>query len=263
VDEVKLMPVDLIDPPVEMIRERIDSDAVRELAESIRSQGLMQPILVRPVDGRCEVVAGHRRLLAHRLIGEIMIKCFVRDLDDTETMLLRATENIQRQDLSPMEEARVYGVLRDKLGFSKEDIARKMGRNRLTVDKYLKMLDFPEYIQVYVDKKLLSMAVAVLLVEIDDPELQRYYVENAVDNGITSRTAEIWVADYNLSRKAKYYTERGLEISEEPKFEPSPIYMTCFLCHGAEDVRNSSVVQVCKECYNQVVLSRMKGSSSR
>jgi ParB family transcriptional regulator, chromosome partitioning protein len=259
-EEMKMVSVERIDPPIDMIRERIDAEAVRELAESIRQQGLMQPILIRPRNKRYEVVAGHRRLLAHRLIGATEIKAFIKKLDDTETLVLRATENIQRQDISPMEEAKVYGILRDELNYSMEEIARKMGRNRYTIKKYLILLKLPEYIQDYINRGVLGLNVGLKLSEIQDEELQKYYVTNAVEHGITIKVAEMWMNDFEASKKAEYYKLKGGEDAPEVKAAPTPIYVTCFMCHGAEDVGKTTNVQICQGCYNNIILARTKRS---
>ena len=258
VDVMVVLPMEKVSPPDGQIREFIDPEAVRELAESIREQGLLQPILVVPRGEKYEVVAGHRRYLAHRLIGQADIKAIVREMSDEEVLIIRATENVQREDLSPIEEARVYGVLRDKLGYTMEDIARKMGKNRMTIKKYLTLLELPMDMQDLVGKKVLSMEVAIVLKEIDDDDLRRYYVVTAVENGIASKTAKIWVDDYNLSRLGKYYGEGRALTEETYKLSPSPIYVTCFLCHSPSEIMDTSSIQVCKVCYNDTILARKK-----
>ena len=257
-DDMVILPMENVLPPDSQIREFIDPEAVRELAESIREQGLLQPVLVVPRDGKYEIVAGHRRYLAHRLIGQVDIKAIVREMSDEEILIIRATENVQREDLSPIEEARVYGVLRDKLGYTMEDIARKMGKNRMTIKKYLTLLDLPMDMQDLVGKKVLSMEVALVLKEIDDDDLRRYYVVTAVDNGVSSKTAKIWVEDWTLSKMGKYYGEDRGKVEETYKLTPTPIYVTCFLCHGASEIMDTSTIQVCKTCYNNTILARKR-----
>lgn len=258
-DKIKLLDIGKVKPPDSMIREYIDPEAVRELAESIREQGLLQPVLVVARGDEYEVVAGHRRLLAHKLIGATEIKSIIRTLSDEEILVIRATENVQRQDLSPLEEARVYGILRDKLGYTMEDIARKMGKNRLTIKKYLTLLELPLDMQELVGKKVLSMEVALVLREIDDDELRRYYVVTAVDNGISSKTAKMWVDDWTLSRMGKYYGEDRGQVEDTYKLTPTPIYVTCFFCLGATEIMETSSIQICKTCYNETILARKRG----
>jgi ParB family chromosome partitioning protein len=255
--KVDLIDVDLVDPPGDMDRDTIDPESIRELAESIREQGLLQPVLLRPREGgRFETVAGHRRLLAHKLIGETKIKALVKEMNDKEVMIVRATENLQKEDLTPIEKAKVYGKLRVKLNMSLDEIARKMGKHRLTVKKYLRLLDLPDYIQERVSKRELSVLTAIKLGEIEDDELRRYYVVNAADNGISFKVAEMWVQDYEASRAGVYYRQGQGDLFDEVKVEPSPIFVTCFCCHSASEIMETTNVQICKECYNDILMSR-------
>src|SRR3972149_9973151 len=106
-DQIQIISIDSIDRPVKIAREVIDPERVRELAESIREVGLWEPVLIRPSNGRYEMVAGDRRYLAHKLLNFKEIKAIVRELDDRDTVVIRGIENLQRVDLSPSEEAAV------------------------------------------------------------------------------------------------------------------------------------------------------------
>lgn len=254
---IELIDVDLVDPPEDMDRETIDPEKIRELAESIREQGLIQPVLLRKKEeGRFEMAAGHRRLLAHKLIGEMKIRAFVKEMDNKTVMIIRATENIQREDLSPMEKARVYGKLRRNLDMSLDEIARKMGKNRITIKKYMRLLELPEYIQDRVSNRQLSVLTAIKLGEIEDDELRKYYVDNAAENGISLRVAEMWVQDYESSRAGIYYKQGQGELFDEVKVEPSPIFVTCFNCYSPTEVMDTTNIQICKDCYNDIIMSR-------
>ena len=212
-DEIKLIPLDDIIEPIETLRTSIDMEKIRELSESIREKGLLQPILVRFDGNKFEILAGHRRFLAHKMIGYPQIKSIVKEVNDEDAILIRATENLQREDLSPIEEAKVYGVLRDKLGYTVEDIARKMGKNRLTIKKYLNLLQLPQIFQNAADTKALSLTVANILLAIDDEVLQHYYLQNAVENGCSQKTAELWLADYQKTKDARYYEAAGVGMN--------------------------------------------------
>jgi len=253
---VKLIDLELIDGPVTPLRELIDAEKVRELAESIRSVGLQNPVVVRRNGERFEIVSGHRRYLAHRLLGEKAIACLVKDLDESGLLLARAIENIQREDLSPLETARVYQVLRDKFSYSMEKTAQVVGKNKMTVWKYLQLLELPEDFQGAVDKGLMSMAVAVELMKVDDPEFRKYYLRSAVQSGITLPVAQIWVSDYERSRMGKYYSEGGSGGVPEPDTPNLPTYLTCFACHGSVDVKLVRNIGVCSECYRLIAFAR-------
>ncbi|MFH1625775.1 MAG: ParB/RepB/Spo0J family partition protein [Pseudomonadota bacterium] len=247
-DKIVLLDIDEVDPPSEAVRDLIDPEGIRELAESIRSQGLLQPILVRPFSGRYEVVAGHRRLLGHRLIGKTKIRAFIKDLSDEETLLIRAVENIQRKDLTPIEQGKIYKILREKLGYSLEKMAQKMGKTKPTIIKYLKILEIPEEFRKNLNDGSLGVNVAITLLEIDDPEFRRYYLKNAVENGVTVSVAQMWVEDYRKVKENQPYSEgggRGVSTDIPPE---TPRYQTCHCCHGPVDVSQVRYFPLCPKC---------------
>ena len=238
----------ILEPETPM-RAVLDMETVRELAESIREKGLLQPILVRPRGDNYEVVFGHRRYLAHKLLGVTTINAEARDISDEECILLRAVENIQREDLSPMEEAAVYGTLRDKLGYTIEEICRKMGKNRITIKKYLRLLELPDVFKQAVDAKVLGIAVANVLVEIDDAVLRNYYLLNATEHGCSLKTAELWLSDYQATKAAKYYFpgEGGGETGA--CLIAKPIFHACDVCLQAVELNQLKHLVVCLACW--------------
>lgn len=244
--------IEKIDPPGDVFRDMIDPEMVRELAESIRSQGLHSPILVRPANGRFEIVFGHRRYLAHRLIGEVKIKSIVREMTDDQVFEARAVENDQREDLNPMERARVYKRLRDKFGLSNRQIAQRMGRSPGVVDKYFRLLEIPEEFQEEVARKKVSMQVALCLIQIEDEEFKKFYFTSAVENGITLEVAESWVNDWRKSRAGTAYIDAGGVGGEGPVQAALPIFQTCLCCLGPVEVAKVRYIPVCPGCESQI-----------
>jgi len=243
--------------PESPLRGIIDMETIRELAESIREKGLLQPILVRPRAEKFEIVFGHRRYLAHKLLGADMIMAEVRDIPDEECLLLRAIENLQREDLSPMEEANVYGMLRNKLNYTVEDIARKMGKNRITIRKYLRLLDLPENFQKYVDSRVLAISVATVLAEIDDEVLRNYYLLSAAENGCSLKTAELWVSDYQATKAARYY-QVGMGVDgPEVHLPPKPIFHACEQCLQPVELNQLKHLIVCPVCWKEIQRRRL------
>lgn len=251
-EEFLLLDIEKVDPPIDAARDLIDPEQVRELAESIRSQGLLQPILARPMNGRFEVVAGHRRLLAHRLIGSVTIKSLVREMTDEEVEIIRATENDQREDLNPIEKAKGYKKLRDKHGMTVEQIAQKMGRARDTIHRFLSLLKIPDVLQSAVSKKKMSIGVALVLNEIEDESWQNLYYPCAIENGATVEVAQSWVNEY---RKFKGQDVGGpgggMGVLGQTQ-ESLPIYQPCVCCLGPVELRNLRMIYVCPECDPQI-----------
>jgi len=249
---IHLLDVERVDPPSDSVRDLIDPDQVRELAESIRSQGLLQPILVRPIDGRYEVVAGHRRYLAHRILGEVKIKSIVKELSDEETLLIRAMENDQREDLNPIEKAKVYRRLKERFGWSAETIAQKMGRDNLTIRTYLRLLEIPEEFQKEVAKKRLPMSVALCLNEIEDEDFKKYYFTAAVENGVTLEVAKMWVDDWRKTKAGTFYEDGRGRGDLGPSQDALPIFQTCVCCIGPVEVSKVKYVPVCPDCEKEI-----------
>jgi ParB family chromosome partitioning protein len=251
-EEMVLVDVEKIDAPRDVFRDLIDPDKVRELAESIRSQGLYEPILVRPANGRFEIVFGHRRWLAHRLIGKADIKAIVREMSDQEVIEARAVENDQRVDLNPIERAKTYKRLKDRFGMSHRDIARKMGRSPGVIDKYIHLLEMPDEFQDAVARGIFSMGVALCLNQIDDPGFKSYYFNAGVQNGVTLEVAEMWVNDWRKSRSDTAYNDAGGGVVQGETQESLPIYLPCVCCLGPVEISKLRTIHVCEECLPQI-----------
>ena len=251
-EEFLLLDIEKVDPPTDAARDLIDPEQVRELAESIRSQGLLQPILARPMNGRFEVVAGHRRLLAHRLIGSVTIKSLVREMTDEEVEIVRATENDQREDLNPIEKAKGYKKLRDKHGMTVEQIAQKMGRNKDTIHRYLNLLKMPDVLQSALAKKKVNVGVALVLSEIEDESWQNLYYPSAIENGATVEVAQSWVNEYRKFKATHDgYVEGGQGVLGQTQ-ESLPIYQPCVCCLGPVELKNLRMIYVCGECLGEI-----------
>jgi len=252
VRRIERLKMSMVDRPQKTSRKSIDPDEVRELAESIREKGLIEPIIVRPLNGRYEVVAGDRRYLAHRLLGLDEIECISKEMTDDECEVIKATENLQRVDLNPMETASVYGYLKYTLGWSAEKICRQMGRSHETVNKYLRLLELPEEFQEAINAKTLSMRAAEALHKIDDVDTRNYYLRAAVANGVTVEVATRWAEEYNQSKAAKFNPMAGGGSGATDGGPSMPIYQTCHVCKGPTEIKEVQYVPVCKSCRNEI-----------
>jgi ParB family chromosome partitioning protein len=144
-DGLREIPVDLIDPNPRQPRSSFDETKMTELAESIRARGVLQPIVVRPLaGGRYELVAGERRLRAARIAELDLIPAMLRQADDWERLDIALAENMARQNLNAVEEARACAMLVDDLGLTKEEVGRRVGRSRVAISNLIRLLDLPE-----------------------------------------------------------------------------------------------------------------------
>ena len=251
-DRIQVLDIKMIDRPVKIARDTIDPEGVRELAESIRESGLQQPIKVRPVNGRYEIVFGDRRFLAHKLLELKTIKAIVSELDDQETAIIRGLENLQRENLSPSEEARHYRELKDEGGLSIPQIAKKTGRTYVTIKRYLDFSECPEEVRRAVDQKKMSMQVLECLREIEDPDLFKYHFDMAAQNGITINVARLWVDDYLKTKAGKFYSDGGSLPPGGVESAPRPVYMTCECCLGAVEMKDVRSMVICIPCLKKV-----------
>lgn len=251
-DQIQLISMSLIDRPVKISREIIDQEKVRELAESIRESDLLQPIILRPSNGRFEIVAGDRRYLAHKLLERKKIKAIVRELDDRETVVIRGIENLQRENLTPSEEARTYLLLREEGGMSPHSIAKKLGRSHATIDRYLKFAKCPEHVRKAVDQKEISLLVLETLMEVDDETSFEYFFKMATQNGISNTVARMWVDDYFKTKAGNYYFEEQGGSSANIEVESKPSFMTCDVCHGPCKISEVRSLVVCPDCKKKV-----------
>jgi len=251
-DQIKLIKLDLIDRPVKISREIIDPEKVRELAESIRESGLLQPVLLRPSNGRFEMVAGDRRYLAHKLLNLKEIKAIVRDLDDRETIVIRGIENLQRVDLTPSEEGQVYLLLKEEGGLTQKEIAKKTGKSINTIVRYMRFASCPEEVRRAVDRKDLSLLALEVLLEIDDPDAFDYHFKMAAANGVTAEVARMWVDDFIKTRGGTYYAGDGGVPAVNVEVEMKPVFVTCEVCHGPTEIKKVRSMMVCLDCFKKV-----------
>jgi len=172
-DEIREIELDLIRPGSQQPRTNFDQAKLDELAQSIRSTGIIQPLLVRPKGGLFELVAGERRWRAAQLAGLARIPAIVRDIPDERLLEMALVENIQRQELNPIEEALAYKRLIESLGLTQEEVAQRVGRDRTFVTNYLRVLKLPTDIQKLIETDKLSFGHARTLLPINDPMVQR------------------------------------------------------------------------------------------
>lgn len=156
-EELRHVPLELIDPNPRQPRRGFDEDALLALADSIRARGVVQPVLVRPrAGGRFELIAGERRWRAAQLAEVDLIPAVVRQRDDAESLELAVIENMARQDLNPVEEARACAALVDELGLTREEVGLRVGRSRVAVSNLMRLLDLPDEALDLLEQDLLS-----------------------------------------------------------------------------------------------------------
>lgn len=184
------LPVAQVRPNPFQPRTQFDPAALSELVASIAASGLLQPIIVRPRDGGFELIAGERRLRAVQELGWQQVPAVVKDADDQTLLTLALIENLQRNDLSPIDEAQGYQRLIDQFHVAQADVARMVGKNRSTVTNLLRLLKLPAELRALVHDGRLSEGHARALLALDSPEAMLALGREAVEGGLSVRDVE-------------------------------------------------------------------------
>jgi ParB family chromosome partitioning protein len=189
--ELRRLPVELIRPNPRQPRRRFDEAALVALADSLRERGVLQPVLVRPIPGGTyELIAGERRWRAAQLAGFDAVPAVVRADDDAASLELALIENMAREDLNPVEEARACALLVDELGLTREDVGRRVGRSRVAVSNLLRLLELPDEVLDLLVAGRLSEGHGKALLMAPDHGDRRRLARSAADAGWTVRETE-------------------------------------------------------------------------
>jgi ParB family transcriptional regulator, chromosome partitioning protein len=171
-------------------RTQFDDESLSQLADSIKAHGIVQPILVRRSGDHYELVAGERRWRAAKLAGLRTIPAVVRDIPDKDLLEVALIENVQREDLNPIEEAQAYSKLIETVGLTQEALAERVGRDRSYITNYLRLLRLPEDIQQLVKQKRISTGHARTLLALPHVDLQRLVARQIISNDLSVRATE-------------------------------------------------------------------------
>ena len=190
-EEMQEIDIDLIEPNSLQPRTNFDDKRLEELAQSIRSNGIIQPLLVRRYgQGRFQLVAGERRWRAAQRAGLQRVPAVIRHIPEDKMLELALIENIQREELNAIEEAQAYKRLIETLGLTQESVAQRVGRDRSYITNYLRLLRLPEDVQRLVEEEKLSMGHARAILGVDDPDMQRRLARNVMEQGLSVREIE-------------------------------------------------------------------------
>ena len=195
--DILRIPVDLIEANPFQPRMSFDAAGLEELASSIKSLGLIQPITVRRISpSRYQIISGERRYRACRMAGMTMIPAYIRDTDDTGMLEMAIVENVQREDLDPIEEAMSYRRLMEECSLTQEQTADRVGKKRATVANSLRLLKLPVKVQHDLKVGLISAGHAKALLGLDDPSAQEELCDRTVTSGLSVRELEALVRKY-------------------------------------------------------------------
>lgn len=207
-NQINILRISLVDPKSDQPRKYFDKEALNDLAESIRENGLLQPILVREYgEGRYQIIAGERRFRACKLAGLAEIPAIVLDRDDKNAAQIALIENIQREDLNPIEEAMAYKALAEEYDMTQEELSYKVGKSRPAIANSMRLLDLPEEIITMVAAGDLSAGHARTLLGVKDRDDMILLAQIASDQELSVRRLEEEVKRINKPKKVKEEVE--------------------------------------------------------
>ena len=210
-----LLPIAQVEPGLKQPRKRFDEETLTDLAESIRLHGILQPLTVRRLaSGYYQIIAGERRWRAAKQAGLIEVPAIIVEADDRKVMELGLIENLQREDLNPMEEAMGYQALIEEYGLTQEEAARRVGKSRPAVANALRLMALPDAIRALVEEGKLSAGHARALLSVPDSTSQKKLAQKVVAEGLSVRQTEALAK--RLSREQQELDECGGEKPVDP-----------------------------------------------
>jgi ParB family chromosome partitioning protein len=216
---VRRVPLDRIDPNPDQPRLTFDEDSLQELAASITEHGVLQPILVRPVgDGRYQLIAGERRWRSAQIAGLRVIPALVEDIDDDTALEIAIIENLQREDLSPLDEALMYERMTTEHGYSLRKLAQKLGKDKGYIENRLRLADAPSEIKQLVSLRKDTLSHAYELLKVEDPRRRRKLAEQVARGELSL----VKLRERIEGRPARGPVDAGAEPEPEPIEEPAP-----------------------------------------
>ena len=259
-EESNEIPIELIDPSNLQPRTVFDDAKLGELAKSIRSNGVVQPVLLRRKGNRFELIAGERRWRAAEMAGLTKIPATIRNVSDDKVLEIALIENIQREDLNPIEEATAYKKLIDNLGLTQETVAERVGRDRSYVTNYLRLLKLPEDIQALLQAGRISTGHARTLLGVDQPDIQRRIARRIIDQELSVRATEqlIRLAGMKLTQpEMKSGSKKSRESDPNIRAAETRLRRRFGTKVRIVQTANSSAGRIELEFYNQTDLDRL------
>jgi len=218
-EEIHEVPVSDIFPNRQQPRQRFDDHKLEELAGSIRSHGVIQPIFLKRHVHGYEIVAGERRWRAAKKAGLTKIPALIRDVSEDKKLEIALIENIQRENLNPIEEGQAYKLLMDQFEYTQQNLAEKVGKDRSTIANAIRLLKLPSQIKEFIADEKLTMGHSRALLAIEDDENKIFIGEKIIKKGLSVRETESLIKRLNQENEKKAVSEK--KPSEDDAFIPA------------------------------------------
>lgn len=259
---VESIPISSISIPDQPDRFQPGTSSIDDLASSISEHGLLQPILVSPLseNSSYELVAGHRRLLACSALGHLAIDARVADFPRESLSAVRLTENIQREELNPLEEAVAISRLRSSLDLTQEQAAERLGKGLSWLKKRESLLRLPDDVMDALQSGQVNPSVALELGRIEDDHTRKYYLQSAIDYGATQDVAAAWVSNWRAQGSTA--DPQPLQVSKDNFEKAVRVHkLPCNICEQAFPLPDLKNFFACSSCID-VIAGAARGAAS-
>jgi ParB family chromosome partitioning protein len=207
--------IEMLRPSPSQPRKNFDQESIDELASSIKESGVLQPIVVVPEEDYYKIIIGERRWRASQKIGLRRVPVIIRTMAREKQIEASLIENLQREDLNPIEIAAAYKNMMEELGHTQEDVARRVGKDRASVANYIRLLKLPDSIQRHVAEKKISMGHARALVALDSQDLQMEIASQIVKKSLSVREVENLISRMRAARETSKKVEKASEVDPD------------------------------------------------
>ena len=231
-EPVKQVKISLVEPNRDQPRKKFSEESLAELADSIKQYGIIQPLIVQDKKDYYEIIAGERRWRAAKMAGLKEIPIIVRDITQQEVMEISLIENIQREDLNPIEEALAYKRLLEEFNLKQEEVAKRVSKSRTAVTNSMRLLKLTEEVQQMVIDEKLTMGHARCLVSVEDPEMQKKIALQVIDKNLSVRETE------KLMKKLQKLQENAESENETEKKKTEESALTAIYENIAEQMKS-------------------------
>ena len=245
--QYKEISIDRINDPEDPLRDDLNADNLSELVESIKTVGIIEPLIVRKVGDDFEVIAGHRRLVASRIAGLQFLPCIIRGEKDLDAEVLKLHENLARAEISPIQWAKRIDLLKQHYNLTNANIAQTLGMSDAWVSQHLEILNYPPEIYNAVEQNKLTFSAARELAQITDPTKRSVYVSAAIKGGVTPALAVQWRKEAN--RQALQQTTENQPIVYPGTEENSGLGKpTCPVCNEIIEPEEQLIITIHDRC---------------
>jgi len=233
------------------MRADLSPESVKDLSDSIRKVGLIQPIVVTPKNDRYEVIAGHRRVVACSVAGLVKVDCYVIDASGTVADVLKLHENYYREDVNPVDEALFLRYMKDERGMSSDEIANLINKSRRYVDEHIAIIDYPEDVLIALQQGDITHKVGIEFSRIGDDVVRKEFVRLATDGGVRAEVARRWRQGWEDTKGESGPSEIVDDIKENPP-ERQEYLVECAICREKFPLRMAKMIYVHQSCYDDV-----------